>query len=161
MLTYLVKKRYNEEFRGVYFLTIREKTLNEISYSWSFSSSNLKLSIASNTNIITFTTFFSFATELKIGHLLLLLQTACEQTSPTCISFVTYKQKITLGARDFSCAVSTFGQVHKIIIGRTIMKVTKMFIKSKEIMNKSAALVEIILSKRFGLGPSSVELPVR
>ena len=25
--------KYNEEFRGVYFLTIREKTLNEISYS--------------------------------------------------------------------------------------------------------------------------------
>ena len=80
-----------------------------------------KLSIALNTNIITFTTFFSFATELKIGHLLLLLQTAREQTSPTCISFVTYKQKSTLGARDFSCAVSTFGQVHKIITGRTIM----------------------------------------
>ena len=27
------KKKYNEEFRGVYFLTIREKTLNQISYS--------------------------------------------------------------------------------------------------------------------------------
>ena len=27
------EKKYNEEFRGVYFLTIREKTLNEISYS--------------------------------------------------------------------------------------------------------------------------------
>ena len=26
-------KRYNEEFRGVYFLIIREKILNEISYS--------------------------------------------------------------------------------------------------------------------------------
>ena len=36
-----------------------------------------------------------------------------------------------------------------------------MFIKNKEIMNKSAVLVEIILSKRFGPGPSSVELPVR
>ena len=28
-----MKKMYNEEFRGVYFLTIREKTLNQISYS--------------------------------------------------------------------------------------------------------------------------------
>ena len=27
------EKKYNEEFRGVYFLTIREKTLNKISYS--------------------------------------------------------------------------------------------------------------------------------
>ena len=27
------KKWYNEEFRGVYFWTIREKTLNQISYS--------------------------------------------------------------------------------------------------------------------------------
>ena len=26
------EKKYNEEFRGVYFLTIREKTLNQISY---------------------------------------------------------------------------------------------------------------------------------
>ena len=25
------EKKYNEEFRGVYFLTIREKTLNQIS----------------------------------------------------------------------------------------------------------------------------------
>ena len=27
------EKKYNEEFRGVYFLTIREKTLNQISCS--------------------------------------------------------------------------------------------------------------------------------
>ena len=27
------EKKYNEEFGGVYFLTIREKTLNQISYS--------------------------------------------------------------------------------------------------------------------------------
>ena len=27
------EKKCNEEFQGVYFLTIREKTLNEISYS--------------------------------------------------------------------------------------------------------------------------------
>ena len=27
------EKKYNEEFRGVCFLTIREKTLNQISYS--------------------------------------------------------------------------------------------------------------------------------
>ena len=27
------EKKYNEESRGVYFLTIREKTLNKISYS--------------------------------------------------------------------------------------------------------------------------------
>ena len=27
------KKKYNEEFQGVYFLTIREKTLNQISYT--------------------------------------------------------------------------------------------------------------------------------
>ena len=33
VLTFLVKKKYNEEFRGVYFLTIREKTFNQISYS--------------------------------------------------------------------------------------------------------------------------------
>ena len=38
------EKKYNEEFRGVYFLTIREKVLNQISLSWSFSSSNLKVS---------------------------------------------------------------------------------------------------------------------
>ena len=38
-------KKYNKEFRGVYFLTMREKTLNQISNSWSFSSSNLKVSI--------------------------------------------------------------------------------------------------------------------
>ena len=38
------EKKCNEEFRGVYFLTIREKTLNQISYSQSFSSSNLKVS---------------------------------------------------------------------------------------------------------------------
>jgi len=43
----------------------------------------------------------------------------------------------------------------------TLVEVTKMFIKNKEIMNKSAVLVEIILSKRFGPSPSSVELPVR
>ena len=30
------EKKCNEEFQGVYFLTIREKTLNEISYSKSF-----------------------------------------------------------------------------------------------------------------------------
>ena len=27
------EKKYNEEFRGVYFFTIREKTLNQTSYS--------------------------------------------------------------------------------------------------------------------------------
>ena len=27
------EKKYNEELRGVYFLTVREKTLNQISYS--------------------------------------------------------------------------------------------------------------------------------
>jgi len=32
-VTFLVKKKYNDEFRGVYFLTIREKTLNQIPYS--------------------------------------------------------------------------------------------------------------------------------
>ena len=32
-ITVLTLKKYNEEFRGVYFLTIREKTLNQISYS--------------------------------------------------------------------------------------------------------------------------------
>ena len=37
-------KKYNEEFRGVYFLTIREKTLNQISYLQSFSSSHLMVS---------------------------------------------------------------------------------------------------------------------
>ena len=39
------EKKYNEEFRGVCFMTIFEKTLNQISYSQSFSSSNLKVSI--------------------------------------------------------------------------------------------------------------------
>ena len=38
------EKKYNEEFRGVYFLTIREKTLNQISYSYLLSTSNLKVS---------------------------------------------------------------------------------------------------------------------
>ena len=38
------EKKYNEEFRGVCFLTVREKTLNQISYSYSFSPSNLKVS---------------------------------------------------------------------------------------------------------------------
>ena len=33
VLTFLVKKKYNEEFRDVYFLRIREKTLNQVSYS--------------------------------------------------------------------------------------------------------------------------------
>ena len=33
MLTFLVKKKCNEAFRDVYFLTIREKTLNQILYS--------------------------------------------------------------------------------------------------------------------------------
>ena len=44
VLTFLVKKKYSEEFQGVYFLTIYEKTLNQISYS----SSNLKVSILLN-----------------------------------------------------------------------------------------------------------------
>ena len=39
------EKKYNEEFWGVYFLIIREKTLNKISYSQSFSSLNLKVTI--------------------------------------------------------------------------------------------------------------------
>ena len=39
------EKKYNEEFRGVYFLTIREKTLNQTSYSSSFSSANIKVCI--------------------------------------------------------------------------------------------------------------------
>ena len=29
LLTFLGEKKYSEEFRGVYFLTIREKTLNK------------------------------------------------------------------------------------------------------------------------------------
>ena len=33
VLTFLVKKKYSEEFRSIYFLTILEKTLNQISYS--------------------------------------------------------------------------------------------------------------------------------
>ena len=33
VLAFLVKKKYNEDFQGVYFLTIREKTLNQISCS--------------------------------------------------------------------------------------------------------------------------------
>ena len=33
VLSFLVNKNSNEEFRGVCFLTIREKTLNQISYS--------------------------------------------------------------------------------------------------------------------------------
>ena len=35
VLTFLVQKKYNKEFQGVFFFTIREKTLNQISYSYS------------------------------------------------------------------------------------------------------------------------------
>ena len=38
------EKKCNKDLRGVYFLTIGEKTLNQISNSKSFSSSNLKVS---------------------------------------------------------------------------------------------------------------------
>ena len=37
------EKKYNEEFRGFYFFTIHEKTLNQIWYS--FSNPNLKVCI--------------------------------------------------------------------------------------------------------------------
>ena len=43
VLTFLVKKE-NEAFRGVYFLRVRKKTLSQISFLKSFSSSNLKVS---------------------------------------------------------------------------------------------------------------------
>ena len=52
MLSFLVKKNFNETFGGVYFLTIRERTFNQISYSKSFSSSSLKVSNDSKTEII-------------------------------------------------------------------------------------------------------------
>ena len=38
------KKKENEAFRGVYFLRVRKKTLSQISFLKSFSSSNLKVS---------------------------------------------------------------------------------------------------------------------
>ena len=47
MLTFSVNQEYNEAFRGVYFLRMREKKkkFSQISYLLSFSSSNLKVSI--------------------------------------------------------------------------------------------------------------------
>ena len=42
--TFLVKKKYNEEFLGVFILRRHEQTLNQISCSHSFLSSNLKVS---------------------------------------------------------------------------------------------------------------------
>ena len=46
------EKQQNEEFRGVYFLTIREKTVNQMSQSQLFSSANLKVSIMSFVHVI-------------------------------------------------------------------------------------------------------------
>ena len=46
MLTFSVNQKYNEAFRGVYFLRIQEKKFSQISYLLSFSSSNLKVSIS-------------------------------------------------------------------------------------------------------------------
>ena len=46
MLASLVKNEYDEAFREVYFMRIREKTLSQILYSYKSSSSlNLKVSI--------------------------------------------------------------------------------------------------------------------
>ena len=46
MLTFSVNQEYNEAFRGVYFLRMREKKkFSQISYLLSFSSSNLQVSI--------------------------------------------------------------------------------------------------------------------
>ena len=46
MLTFSVNQKYNEAFRGVYFLRMGEKKkFSQISYLLSFSSSNLKVSI--------------------------------------------------------------------------------------------------------------------
>ena len=44
VLTSMVKTRYNEAFLGVNVLRIRAKTLSQILSSWSFWSSNLKVS---------------------------------------------------------------------------------------------------------------------
>ena len=44
MLTFLVIQKYSEASRRVYFSRIRKKTVNQISYSWSFLSSNLEVS---------------------------------------------------------------------------------------------------------------------
>ena len=47
MLTFSVNQKYNEAFRGVYFLRMGEKKkFSQISYLLSFSSSNLKVSIS-------------------------------------------------------------------------------------------------------------------
>ena len=35
----------NQKFRGGYFFRMRKKTFSQISYSWSFSSSNLRVCI--------------------------------------------------------------------------------------------------------------------
>ena len=46
MLASLVKNEYDEAFREVYFMRIREKTFSQILYSYKSSSSlNLKVSI--------------------------------------------------------------------------------------------------------------------
>ena len=44
VLTSMVKKRFNEAFLGVNVLRVRAKTLSHILSSWSFWSSNLKVS---------------------------------------------------------------------------------------------------------------------
>ena len=63
-MTFLAEEKYNQTFLGVCFLRIREKILSQIPYSWSFSSSNLKLSII--------TALFSFAIPAFFSHVLVI-----------------------------------------------------------------------------------------
>ena len=67
---FLVKKKCNEVFRGVYNLRIRprEKTSSQISYSQSFSSKNLKVSI-------TFTQYWTAFTPVRRPYQVWLLFT--------------------------------------------------------------------------------------